>query len=60
MDTIVLGKLLMGAGLGALGGFFLARVRPCSSGACRGRVQLIYSMIGGAVFGAAVAYYFAK
>jgi hypothetical protein len=60
MDLVLIGRLLIGAGAGATLGYFLVRVRPCSTGACNVRANLIYSVIAGAVFGAGVAWYFAR
>ena len=60
MDLVLIGRLLVGAGVGAALGYFLVHVRPCSTGACNVRGNLIYSVIAGAVFGAGVAWYFAR
>lgn len=51
-------KILLGAGVGAAGGLMLGRSYVCRSGACRARPNLIFSTLAGAVFGAAVAWYF--
>jgi 7-keto-8-aminopelargonate synthetase-like enzyme len=50
-------KILLGAALGAAGGLVAGRARVCSAEACRSRPNLIFSVIAGAVFGAAVAWY---
>lgn len=49
--------LMIGAGLGAAGGVVLARARTCGSGACHVRANFIASIVAGAFFGAAVAWY---
>lgn len=51
-------KLLAGAIVGGLLGLLIARARACSSEACHVRANLIFSVVAGAVFGAAVAWYF--
>ena len=51
-------KILVGAAAGAAGGWGLSRLRTCSASGCNVRASKIYSMIGGAVFGAGVVYYF--
>ena len=51
-------KVLLGAAVGAVGGYGLSRVRTCSASACNVRASTIFSIISGAVFGAAVAWYF--
>jgi hypothetical protein len=50
---------LAGAVAGAAVGFLAARARVCSVPGCSVRTNLIISMIGWAVFGAAVGYYLA-
>jgi hypothetical protein len=52
-------KILAGVAIGALAGLGLSRVRSCSTESCRRRGPMLYSIISGAVFGAAVAYYLA-
>jgi hypothetical protein len=51
-------KVLLGAAVGAAGGYGLSRLRACSATACNVRASTIFSIISGAVFGAAVAWYF--
>jgi hypothetical protein len=51
--------LATGAAVGAVLGLLIGRARACSSAACRVRPVLVFSMIAGAFFGAAVAYWFA-
>jgi NhaP-type Na+/H+ or K+/H+ antiporter len=55
METAI--RLVLGASLGAAGGVILSRARSCGSQACNVRANLIYSVIAGAVFGAAAAWY---
>ena len=50
-------KLIAGAAAGALLGFVLGRSRLCSSKACNVKANMIFSILAGAVFGAAVAWY---
>ncbi|MFA6133673.1 MAG: hypothetical protein WC869_06615 [Phycisphaerae bacterium] len=50
-------KLLAGAAAGAAVGLLAGRARICSSGVCTGRAHLAASMIGWAVFGAAVTWW---
>jgi len=51
-------KVLAGAAGGALLGALLARARTCSAAACDVKARWVFSVLGGAVFGAAVAWYF--
>lgn len=51
--------LLGGAVLGGAAGYFLTRIRLCAAGACHSRASKVFSILAGAVFGAAVARYFA-
>ncbi len=48
---------VLGALAGAAGGYLLSRVRPCGSQACNVKARTAYSMLAGAVFGAAFVYY---
>ena len=57
MDFVLAGKLMLGASLGAVMGYFLTRVKTCAGDACKVRPTVWYSMLAGAVFGAALAYY---
>jgi hypothetical protein len=50
-------KLVLGAVVGGAGGFLLARLRGCAATACNVKARTIASVIGGAVFGAAVAWW---
>ena len=50
-------KVLLGAAVGAGAGWVLSRMQTCSVKGCHVRASTIFSMIGGAVFGAAVAWY---
>ncbi len=52
--------IALGAGLGAAGGLLLGRSYVCRTGACRAKPNLIFATLAGAVFGAAVAWYFAN
>jgi len=52
--------ILLGAAIGAAGGLLLGRSYVCRSGACRARPNLIFAALAGAVFGAAVAWYYAN
>jgi len=58
MEAVFIAKVLAGAAGGAVLGFLLSHVRTCSSAACNVRANRVYSILAGAVFGAAVAYYF--
>jgi len=53
-------KLLAGAVAGGAFGYLFSRVRTCSSRACNVRTTAIFSIVGWAVFGAAVVWYFLK
>lgn len=53
-------KLLVGALIGASLGALMGRARVCRSPHCHARLNMIASIVAGAVFGAAVAYYFAN
>ncbi len=50
-------KMLGGAMIGAVAGFLLGRARACSAKQCNLRVNMVFSIVGGAVFGAAVAWW---
>lgn len=49
-------RILLGATLGAIGGFVLGRARACSGGTCNVKANLAFSIVAGACFGGAVAY----
>ena len=49
---------MMGAGLGAAGGVLIARARACSATSCHVKANFVASIVAGAFFGAAVAWYF--
>lgn len=55
METAV--KLAAGIIAGGLVGFGLSRAKVCTSTACKARVNVVYSIISGAVLGAAVAWW---
>jgi len=48
---------MLGAAVGALAGYLISRVRTCSDTKCNVRIRAAYSIIAGAVFGAAVAWW---
>jgi len=50
--------LLFGAAVGSLGGYVIGRSRLCGSQACRAKAPMIFAIIAGAFFGAAVAWHF--
>ena len=50
--------LLLGAAVGSLGGYAIGRSRLCGSQACRARAPMIFAIIAGGFFGAAVAWFF--
>ena len=49
--------LLLGAAVGSLGGYVIGRSRLCGAVACRAKAPLIFSVIAGAFFGAAMAWF---
>ena len=49
-------RIFLGAAVGSLLGWFIGRSRLCSAQACRAKANLFYSILAGAVFGAAVAW----
>jgi hypothetical protein len=51
---------LAGAIVGGVLGLLLGRVKVCRSEQCRARPHLAASVIAGAVFGAGVAFHFAR
>jgi len=55
MDIAI--KLLLGAAAGSVGGWLLGHARSCSTGACRTRPRMAFSIVAGAAFGAAMAWY---
>lgn len=58
METII--KVALGAALGAMGGFVIGRAKTCSGESCRVRASLVYSVVAGAIFGAAAMYAFLR
>ncbi len=52
----IISKLLVGAVAGAAGGFLLGRARICSREKCNVKANMIFSILAGAFFGAAVAW----
>jgi len=52
-------RIVAGALIGAAVGVLLGRARVCSSETCHARANMVLSVVAAAVFGAAVAYYFA-
>jgi len=50
-------KMLVGAVAGAAVGFLIGRARACSAKECNVRANLAFSIVAGAVFGAAVMYW---
>ncbi len=55
-------QLLGGGAVGAMLGWLIGRARSCSSGACDpsnrpSRFRLVFSILAGAVFGAAVVWW---
>jgi len=56
MPEIVL-KMLLGTTVGAMFGLLLARAKLCSAQTCHAKANLVFSIIAGAFFGAAVAWY---
>ena len=55
METAI--KLFVGAAVGALLGVLLGRARVCSARACNVKATMILSIVAGAIFGAAVAWW---
>jgi len=49
--------MVLGAAIGGVVGFLLARMRLCASGTCRTRANLIFTVLAGAFFGTAIAWY---
>jgi len=58
MNPATILKVLAGAGAGAAVGFLMSKARVCSAQACGVKMNMVFSMIAWAVFGAAVAWYF--
>jgi len=50
-------NVLAGAVAGGAGGLLLSRARLCSGESCHAKANVIFSIIAGALFGAAVAWY---
>jgi len=48
--------VLLGAAMGAAGGLLIGRSTVCRAGACRAKTNLVFAVIAGATFGAAVAW----
>jgi len=57
-------KIIAGAACGGLVGFLMSRAVACSSRACRDRPRawfhVVFSILGWAAFGAAVAWYLVR
>ena len=53
-------KLIAGAVIGGAMGFLMGRARVCTSQQCNVRGRRIFGALAGAVFGAALAWYFVK
>lgn len=53
-------KIIAGVLIGGTLGVFMGQAKVCGSGQCSAKPNLIASIIAGAIFGAAVAYYFAR
>lgn len=51
-------QIMAGAFLGAAVGFLVGRARVCSSARCNVKANMILSVVAGAFFGAAVAWYY--
>jgi len=51
-------KILAGALIGAAAGVLMGRARLCRTEGCNVKANMIASIVAGAVFGAAVAFYF--
>jgi hypothetical protein len=51
-------ELLGGAVIGGVLGMLTGKAKLCSGGKCRSRNQYVASIIAGAFFGAALAFYF--
>ncbi len=52
-------KIIAGVLAGGALGLLLGRARVCGTTQCNVKINLIASILAGAVFGAAVAFYFA-
>ena len=52
--------LLLGAAVGSLGGYVIGRSRLCGADACRAKAPMVFAIIAGAFFGAAVAWFFSQ
>jgi hypothetical protein len=50
-------RMVAGAVAGAAVGFLIGRARVCSAQECNVRANLVFSIVAGAVFGAAVMYW---
>ena len=50
-------KILLGAAVGAAGRLLLGRASMCSGQACRTRSNRVFTILAGAAFGAAAAWY---
>ena len=55
---MLIAKVLFGAVVGGVFGFFLGRSKACSTRGCNATVNLVFSILACAVAGAAVAYHF--
>ena len=58
METVL--KLLAGAVAGGVFGYLFSRARTCSAEACNVRANVILSVVGWAVFAAALVWYFLR
>lgn len=55
MDLAI--RILAGAVIGAALGFLVGRTTLCSAAQCRSRARMIFSIVGCAIFGAALAWH---
>ena len=53
-------KLLAGAVAGGVFGYLFSRARACSAEACNARTNVVLSVVGWAVFAAALVWYFLR
>jgi hypothetical protein len=53
-------RILAGAVVGAFAGYLMSRSPACGGGKCAARPPRIATILAGAVFGAAIAAYWAK
>ncbi len=57
MTLSILLKVLLGACIGGVAGWLVARTALCSAGVCRTKAHWLGMAVAGAFFGAAVAWY---